>query len=116
LANIVNEAALLTARQGKDAVEMADFDEAIERVVAGLQKKSRVMNPKEKKTVAYHESGHALVAELIPGADPVAKISIIPRGIAAQLYPAVPTRPYLLTRSNCWREFTSFWADGSPKR
>jgi len=73
LANIVNEAALLAARQGKDAVETEDFDEAIERVIAGLQKKSRVMNPRENKTVAYHESGHALVAELIPGADPVSK-------------------------------------------
>ena len=101
LANIVNEAALLAARQGKEAVEMADFDEAIARVVAGLQKKSRVMNPKEKKTVAYHESGHALVAELIPGADPVSKISIIPRGIAALGYTQqLPTEDrYLMTRS-----------------
>ena len=101
LANIVNEAALLAARQGKDAVEMADFDEAIERVVAGLQKKSHVMNPKEKKTVAYHESGHALVAELVPGADPVSKISIIPRGIAALGYTQqLPTEDrYLMTRS-----------------
>jgi cell division protease FtsH len=101
LANIVNEAALLAARQGKDAVEMADFDEAIERVVAGLQKKSRVMNPKEKKTVAYHESGHALVAELVPGADPVSKISIIPRGVAALGYTQqTPTEDrYLMTRS-----------------
>jgi cell division protease FtsH len=101
LANIVNEAALLAARHGKDAVEMADFDEAIERVVAGLQKKSRVMNPKEKKTVAYHESGHALVAELIPGADPVSKISIIPRGVAALGYTQqLPTEDrYLMTRS-----------------
>jgi len=101
LANIVNEAALLAARQGKDAVEMADFDEAIERVVAGLQKKSRVMNPREKKTVAYHEAGHALVAELVPGADPVAKISIIPRGVAALGYTQqLPTEDrYLMTRS-----------------
>lgn len=101
LANIVNEAALLAARQGKDAVEMADFDEAIERVVAGLQKKSHVMNPKEKRTVAYHESGHALVAELVPGADPVSKISIIPRGIAALGYTQqLPTEDrYLMTRS-----------------
>jgi len=101
LANIVNEAALLAARQEKTAMEMADFDEAIERVVAGLQKKSRVMNPKEKKTVAYHESGHALVAELIPGADPVSKISIIPRGVAALGYTQqLPTEDrYLLTRS-----------------
>jgi cell division protease FtsH len=101
LANIVNEAALLAARQGKDAVEASDFDEAIERVVAGLQKKSRVMSPKEKKTVAYHESGHALVAELVPSADPVAKISIIPRGLAALGYTQqTPTEDrYLMTRS-----------------
>jgi cell division protease FtsH len=101
LANIVNEAALLAARQGKDAVEMTDFDEAIERAVAGLQKKSRVMSPKEKKTVAYHESGHALVAELVPGADPVSKISIIPRGMAALGYTQqTPTEDrYLMTRT-----------------
>ena len=101
LANIVNEAALLAARAGKNAVEMTDFDEAIERVVAGLQKKSRVINPKEKKTVAYHESGHALVAELVPGADPVSKISIIPRGVAALGYTQqLPTEDrYLMTRS-----------------
>ena len=101
LANIVNEAALLAARQDKESVEMADFDEAIERVVAGLQKKSHVINPKEKKIVAYHESGHALVAELVPGADPVSKISIIPRGIAALGYTSqLPTEDrYLMTRS-----------------
>lgn len=101
LANIVNEAALLAARQGKDAVEMADFDEAIERVIAGLQKKTRVMSLKEKQTVAYHESGHAIVAELVPGADPVSKISIIPRGLAALGYTQqLPTEDrYLMTRS-----------------
>ena len=101
LANIINEAALLAARQGKDAVETGDFDEAIERVVAGLQKKNRVMNPREKKTVAYHEAGHALVAELVPGADPVNKISIIPRGLAALGYTQqLPTEDrYLMTRS-----------------
>ena len=101
LANIVNEAALLAARQDKASIEMAEFDEAIERVVAGLQKKSHVINPKEKKTVAYHESGHALLAELVPGADPVSKISIIPRGIAALGYTTqLPTEDhYLLTRS-----------------
>lgn len=101
LANIVNEAALLAARQEKDAVETADFDEAIERVVAGLQKKSRVMSPHEKKTIAYHEAGHALVAELVPKADPVSKISIIPRGIAALGYTQqLPTEDrYLMTKS-----------------
>ncbi|MBI2364978.1 MAG: ATP-dependent zinc metalloprotease FtsH [Deltaproteobacteria bacterium] len=101
LANIVNEAALLAARQDKESIEMAEFDEAIERVVAGLQKKSHVINPKEKKVVAYHESGHALVAELVPGADPVSKISIIPRGVAALGYTSqLPTEDrYLMTRS-----------------
>ena len=101
LANIVNEAALLAARAEKEAVEMADFDEAIARVIAGLQKKTRVMRPKEKQTVAYHESGHAIVAELVPGADPVSKISIIPRGVAALGYTQqLPTEDrYLMTRS-----------------
>ncbi len=101
LANIVNEAALLAARQDKHSIDMVEFDEAIERVVAGLQKKSHVINPKEKKIVAYHESGHALVAELAPGADSVSKISIIPRGIAALGYTTqLPTEDrYLMTRS-----------------
>jgi cell division protease FtsH len=101
LANIVNEAALLAARQEKESIEMTEFDEAIERVVAGLQKKSHVINPKEKKIVAYHEAGHALVAELVPGADPVSKISIIPRGVAALGYTTqLPTEDrYLMTRS-----------------
>jgi cell division protease FtsH len=101
LANIVNEAALLAARQDKESIDMAEFDEAIERVVAGLQKKSHVINPKEKSIVAYHESGHALLAELVPGADPVSKISIIPRGIAALGYTTqLPTEDrYLMTRS-----------------
>ncbi|MFY9271092.1 MAG: ATP-dependent zinc metalloprotease FtsH [Candidatus Manganitrophaceae bacterium] len=86
LANLANEAALLAARKGKEAVEAADFDEAIDRLIGGLEKKNRVMNPKEKETVAYHEAGHALVAECRPHADRVAKISIIPRGVAALGY------------------------------
>ena len=100
LANLVNEAALRAARQGKDVVEMADFDEAIDRVVGGLEKKHRVMNPVEKETVAYHEAGHALVAESRPHADKVSKISIIPRGIAALGYTQQqPTEDrYLLRR------------------
>ncbi len=100
LANLVNEAALLAARANKPAVEMPDFDEAIDRVVAGLVRKSRVMNPREKEIVAHHEAGHALVAELRPSADRVAKISIIPRGLAALGYTQqqpVEDR-YLLTR------------------
>jgi cell division protease FtsH len=101
LANIINEAALLAARNNKEMVELADFDEAIERVVAGLQKKNRVMNAREKEIVAFHESGHAIVAESVEHADPVHKISIIPRGIAALGYTQQqPTEDrYLLTRS-----------------
>ena len=100
LANLVNEAALLAARAGKTAVGMPDFGEAIDRVVAGLERKSRVMNPKEKEIVAHHEAGHALIAELRPKADRVAKISIIPRGVAALGYTQQqPTEDrYLLTR------------------
>jgi cell division protease FtsH len=101
LANIANEAALRAAREGKDAVDMTDFDEAIDRVVAGLERKSRVINPREKEIVAYHEAGHALVAESRPHADRVAKISIIPRGVAALGYTQQrPTEDrYLMTRA-----------------
>jgi cell division protease FtsH len=83
LANIVNEAALLAARKEKNAVEMADFEEAIDRVVAGLEKKSRVLSDKERDIVAHHEMGHALVASSVAHADPVHKVTIIPRGVAA---------------------------------
>jgi cell division protease FtsH len=86
LANLVNESALLAARAGRDSVAMADFSEAIERVVAGLEKKSRVLNDKEKRIVAYHEVGHALVGALTPGSGKVEKISIVPRGMAALGY------------------------------
>jgi cell division protease FtsH len=86
LANLVNEAALLAARRHSTVVEQEDFSEAIERVVAGLEKKSRVLNDKEKTIVAYHEVGHALVGTLMPGTDEVEKISIVPRGMAALGY------------------------------
>ncbi len=86
LANLVNEAALLAARNNRTAAIQADFNEAIERVVAGLEKKSRVLNEQEKKIVAYHEVGHALVGTLMPGGSKVAKISIVPRGMAALGY------------------------------
>jgi cell division protease FtsH len=101
LANLINEAALLAARKDKEEVGLADFDEAIDRVVAGLQKKNRVMNPQEKEIVAFHESGHAIVAESVEHADPVHKVSIIPRGIAALGYTQQqPTEDrYLMTRS-----------------
>jgi cell division protease FtsH len=101
LANIVNEAALLAARKDKAAVGMADFEEAIDRVVAGLEKKSRVLSEKERDIVAHHELGHALVATSVAHADPVHKITIIPRGIAAlgMTYQLPTEDRFLLTRS-----------------
>ena len=86
LANLVNEAALLAARKGKSAVAMSEFNDGVERVTAGLEKKQRVMNEDEKYRVAYHEGGHALVAYSLPNTDPVHKVSIIPRGLAALGY------------------------------
>ncbi len=86
LANIINEAALLAGRASKEHIEQQDLVEAVERAIAGLEKKSRRINPKEKKIVTYHECGHALVAETTKGADKVTKVSIIPRGVAALGY------------------------------
>ncbi len=86
LATLVNEAALLATRRNGDAVTLDDFNEAIERVIAGLEKRSRILSDKERRTVAYHEMGHALVAANLPGCDPVHKISIIPRGVGALGY------------------------------
>ena len=86
LANLVNEAALLATRRRAAAVALRDFNEGVERIVAGLEKKNRILNEKERRTVAYHEMGHALVALTLPGSDPVHKISIIPRGIGALGY------------------------------
>ncbi|UVE68351.1 ATP-dependent zinc metalloprotease FtsH [Burkholderia pyrrocinia] len=101
LANVVNEAALHAAELGKPAIGMADFDEAIDRAMTGMERKSRVMNEQEKRTIAYHESGHALVAQSRAHCDPVKKVSIIPRGIAALGYTQqVPTEDrYVLRRS-----------------
>jgi cell division protease FtsH len=86
LANLINEAALMAARNNRQAVLMADFDEAMERVIAGLEKRSRLLSPMERKTVAYHEVGHALVGALMPGGGRVSKISIVPRGQGALGY------------------------------
>ena len=101
LANLVNEAALLAVRHNKDKVEMAEFEAAVERIIAGLEKKNRLINEKERKIVAYHEVGHALVALSLPGTDPVRKISIIPRGVAALGYTLqVPTEDrFLMSKS-----------------
>ena len=99
LANLVNEAALLAARKNKDAVDMSDFDEAIEKVMAGPARRSRVISEREKKIIAYHESGHALVAKLIPGCDPVHKISLIPRGPALGYTLQLPAEDkYIISR------------------
>jgi cell division protease FtsH len=100
LANLVNEAALLATRRGADAVSAADFSEAIERMIAGLEKRNRVLNEQERRVVAHHELGHALVAMALPGTDPVHKISIIPRGVAALGYTLQrPTEDrFLMTR------------------
>lgn len=86
LANLVNEAALMAARQNRSAVMMADFSEAMERVIAGLEKRSRILSPLERQTVAYHEVGHALVGSLMPGGSKVSKISIVPRSMGALGY------------------------------
>lgn len=86
LANVLNEAALLAVRRDKETITLAELEEAVERIIAGLEKKSRVLNPSERERVAYHELGHAIVATCLPGTDVVQKISIIPRGIAALGY------------------------------
>jgi len=99
LANLVNEAALLAARRGKEDVEMKELEESIERVIAGPEKKTRVINIEEKNIVSYHESGHALLALLIPGADPLHKVSIIPRGIALGYTMRLPLEDrYIITK------------------
>jgi cell division protease FtsH len=100
LANLVNEAALVATRRGGEEIRMDDFNVAIERIVAGLEKKNRLLNPREREIVAHHEMGHAIVAAAVPGCDPVHKISIIPRGIGALGYTIQrPTEDrYLMTR------------------
>ncbi len=100
LANLVNEAALLATRRKAEAVTMDDFNNAVERIVAGLEKKNRVLNPREREIVAHHEMGHALVAMALPGTDPVHKVSIIPRGVGALGYTIQrPTEDrFLMTR------------------
>jgi len=99
LANLVNEAALLAARRGKETVGMKELQESIERVIAGPEKKTRIINAEEKRIVSYHESGHALLALLIPGADPLHKVSIIPRGIALGYTMRLPLEDrYIVTK------------------
>ncbi|HEY1364961.1 MAG TPA: ATP-dependent zinc metalloprotease FtsH [Xanthobacteraceae bacterium] len=108
LANLVNEAALLATRRGADAVTMADFTNAVERIVAGLEKRNRLLNPREREIVAYHEMGHALIALSLPGTDPVHKVSIIPRGVGALGYTIQrPTEDrFLMTREELENKMT----------
>ena len=105
LANLVNESALLAARQDKKIVEMSDFENAKDKVLMGVERRSMIISDEEKKTIAYHEAGHALVADLLPGADPLHKVTIIPRGRALGLTQQLPTddkynysREYLIDR------------------
>jgi len=101
LANLVNEATLLAVRRGKNEVDTDEFKEAIERIIAGLEKKNRLINVEERKIVAYHETGHALVGLVVPGAGPVQKITIVPRGVAALGYTLnVPTEERFLMRKS----------------
>ena len=114
LANLVNEAALLATRRGADAVTLDDFTAAIERIVAGLEKKNRLLNPHEREIVAHHEMGHALVAMALPGTDTVHKVSIIPRGIGALGYTMQrPTEDrFLMTRGSSRTRWRSCSAAG----
>jgi cell division protease FtsH len=100
LANLVNEAALLATRRNAESVTLEDFTQAIERIVAGLEKKNRILNERERRVVAHHELGHAMVAMALPGVDPVHKVSIIPRGVGALGYTIQrPTEDrFLMTR------------------
>jgi len=99
LANLINEAAILAARRGKKTVEMKEFEESIDRVIAGPERKSRRISPKEKEITAYHEAGHALVSRILTNTDPVHKISIVARGMALGYTKTLAEDRYLLTRS-----------------
>jgi cell division protease FtsH len=100
IANVCNEAALIAARKDRPAITMADFQEAIDKVIGGLERRSKVISPEERKIVAYHESGHAIAGWFLPHADPLVKVSIIPRGIGALGYAQyMPKEQYLYTKS-----------------
>jgi len=118
LANLVNEATLLAVRFQKEKVEMAQFEEAVERIVAGLEKKNRLINPKERKIVAYHELGHAIVSISLPGTDPVQKITIVPRGIAALGYTMqLPTEDrYLMSKTELLNKIASLLGGRAAER
>ncbi|MES2690465.1 MAG: ATP-dependent zinc metalloprotease FtsH, partial [Bacteroidota bacterium] len=98
IANVCNESALIAARKSKDRIEMIDFQDAIDRVIGGLEKKNKIISPEEKQIIAYHESGHAIVGWFLEGLDPLVKVSIVPRGVAALGYAQyLPKDQYLYT-------------------
>ncbi len=108
LANMANEAALLAARRGRKRIGMSEFDEAIERVIAGPQRKSRILSPKERELTAYHEGGHALLGKLLPQANPPHKVTILPRGMALGYVIAMPPEEkYTVTRSEILAHITA---------
>jgi cell division protease FtsH len=99
IANVCNEAALLAARKDKDAIEMEDFEQAIDRVIAGLEKKNKIISPEERRVIAFHEAGHAIVGWFLENTDPVVKVSIVPRGLSALGYAQyLPEERYLYSR------------------
>jgi cell division protease FtsH len=110
--NLVNEAAILAARRNKKVIEMAEFEEAIERVLAGPERKSRLMSSEEKRITAYHESGHAVVAHVLPKCDPVHKVSIVARGIAAGYTMALPEEDRRLLSQAKFEDDLAFWLGG----
>jgi cell division protease FtsH len=117
LANLVNEAALVAARQNRKVVTMYDFEVAKDKVMMGAERKSMIISDEEKRGTAYHEAGHALVAALIPNADPVHKVSIIPRGMALGSPCNSLSRTSTPTVGNTWkRSFPTSWRAASPKR
>ena len=118
LANLVNEATLLAVRAKKEKVEMAQFEEAVERIIAGLEKKNRLINPQERKIVAYHELGHAIVSMSLPDTDPVQKITIVPRGIAALGYTMqLPTEDrYLMSKTELLNKIATLLGGRAAER
>ena len=97
IANICNEAALIAARRNKKAIEMIDFQDAVDRSIGGLEKKNKLISPEEKKIIAYHEAGHAIAGWFLEHADPLLKVSIVPRGVAALGYAQyLPKEQYLM--------------------
>jgi len=117
LANLVNEAAILAARRGRQTIDMQEFEESIDRVIAGPERKSRRISPKEKEITAYHEAGHALVAKMLPNADPVHKISIVARGLSLGHTRQLPAEDrYLMTRSQFNDTLATFLAGHTAEK